>query len=94
MLRHPPKGCPRRPRKRGDRAARPIVGYDCETASAGIVLFLAAGEDGLARWIERTQPMVHFGWGIGLGLWRNQLGHTVVWTLALGPVTVHCIRAP
>lgn len=58
---------------------------------SGAIVVIAVA---LARWIERTQPMVHFGWGIGLGLWRNPLGHTVVWTLALGPVTVHFIRAP
>lgn len=58
---------------------------------SGAIVVIAVA---LARWIERTQPMVHFGWGVGLGLWRNPLGDAVVWTLALGPVTVHWIRTP
>lgn len=42
---HRGKGCPKRPRKSGKHAPREIVSFDCETTNAGIVLFLASGEN-------------------------------------------------
>lgn len=42
---HYGKGCPKRKRKSGKKAARTIISLDCETTSKGIVLFLAATED-------------------------------------------------
>ena len=48
---HGGKGCPKRPRASGRKKPLKVIGVDCETNSAGIVLFLAAGEDRCASYL-------------------------------------------
>lgn len=49
---HKGKGCPKRARKSGKHKAREVWSFDCETTAAGIVLFLASGENReTADWI-------------------------------------------
>lgn len=49
---HRGRGCPRRKRKSGTKPERVITSFDCETTSAGIVLFLASPADrSRAEWI-------------------------------------------